>query len=198
VKEPDSERAARFKRRAVFLDRDGVLLNVTMHGSAPRPPPSVADVEVVQDAENAVEALHAAGFFTVVVTNQPDIARGTVEQRTVREIHDFLRSRLALDAIYYCPHDNGDRCGCRKPKAGMILQAASDWGLDLSRSCLIGDRWVDLGAADAAGIDGILLEAPYSWLPTSMGSRSEVREPRFIGRTLSECVAFILSSDRYR
>jgi D-glycero-D-manno-heptose 1,7-bisphosphate phosphatase len=185
------------ERHAVFLDRDGVILKVRMAGSTPLPLRSLDQVEVVGDAERALESLHAAGFMTVVVTNQPDVARGELKERVVREIHDLLRSRLALDAIYYCPHDNDDGCVCRKPKPGMILKAAAEWDIDLSRSCLIGDRWVDLKAAEAAGIDGILLEAPYSWHPTSAGSPRNVA-PRFVGQSLSECVALILSSGRYR
>jgi D-glycero-D-manno-heptose 1,7-bisphosphate phosphatase len=183
--------------RAVFLDRDGVVLKVRKAGAIHPPPRSLEQVEIVDDAKRALETLRAAGFMTVVVTNQPDIARGELEERVVRDIHELLRSQLALDVIYYCPHDNDDACDCRKPKPGMILQAAAEWGIELKRSCLIGDRWVDLKAAEAAGIDGILLEAPYSWHPTSAGSPTDVGAPRFVGQTLSECVTFILSSHLY-
>jgi D-glycero-D-manno-heptose 1,7-bisphosphate phosphatase len=185
-------------RRAVFLDRDGVLLKLLRSRSGPRPPRSVEEVEFVEGAKEALERLRTAGFSTLVVTNQPDIARGEVEERSVQEIHGMLRSRLPVDAVYYCPHDNAHRCACRKPKPGLILRAAEEWDIDLSRSCLIGDRWVDLAAAQSAGIDGILLDAPHSWHPTSVGSPTEGMVSRFTGRTLSSCVEFVLSSGRYR
>lgn len=185
-------------RRAVFLDRDGVVLKLLRSGPIPRPPRSLQEVEVVEGAEAALERLRTAGFVTLVVTNQPDIARGEVDERSVQDIHDMLRSGLPIDAVYYCPHDNAHQCPCRKPKPGLILRAAEEWGIDLSRSCLIGDRWVDLAAAQAAGIDGILLETPASWHPTSVGSPLEGLVPRFTGATLISCVEFVLSSGRYR
>jgi len=184
--------------RAVFLDRDGVVLKLLRSGPIPRPPRSLQEVEVVEGAEAALERLRTAGYLTLVVTNQPDIARGEVDERSVQDIHDMLRSRLPVDAVYYCPHDNAHQCACRKPKPGLILRAAEEWGIDLSRSCLIGDRWVDLAAAQAAGIDGILLETPASWHPTSVGSPFEGLAPRFTGATLISCIEFVLSSGRYR
>ena len=184
--------------RAVFLDRDGVVLKLLRSGPIPRPPRSLQEVEVVEGAEAALERLRTAGYLTLVVTNQPDIARGEVDERSVQDIHDMLRSRLPVDAVYYCPHDNAHQCTCRKPKPGLILRAAEEWGIDLSRSCLIGDRWVDLAAAQAAGIDGILLETPASWHPTSVGSPFEGLAPRFTGATLISCIEFVLSSGRYR
>jgi D-glycero-D-manno-heptose 1,7-bisphosphate phosphatase len=194
----ETEVPAPTARRAVFLDRDGVILKLLGSGPIPRAPRSVQEVELVEGAEVALERLRTAGFVTLTVTNQPDIARGEVDERAVQEIHRMLRSRLPLDAVYYCPHDNAHQCACRKPKPGLILRAAEEWGIDLSRSCLIGDRWVDLAAAQAAGIDGILLETPDSWHPTSVGSPAKGIVSRFTGRTLISCVEFVLSSGRYR
>jgi D-glycero-D-manno-heptose 1,7-bisphosphate phosphatase len=195
---PETEVPAVATRRAVFLDRDGVILKLVGSGQIPRPPRSLQEVEFVEDADVALERLRTAGFVTLVVTNQPDIARGEVDERSVQDIHDMLRSRLPVDAVYYCPHDNAHQCVCRKPKPGLILRAAEEWDIDLSRSCLIGDRWVDLAAAQAADIDGILLETPDSWHPTSVGSPLRGMVSRFTGRTLISCVEFVLSSGRYR
>jgi D-glycero-D-manno-heptose 1,7-bisphosphate phosphatase len=195
---PETEVPAVATRRAVFLDRDGVILKLVGSGQIPRPPRSLQEVEFVEDADVALERLRTAGFVTLVVTNQPDIARGEVDERSVQDIHDMLRSRLPVDAVYYCPHDNAHQCACRKPKPGLILRAAEEWDIDLSRSCLIGDRWVDLAAAQAADIDGILLETPDSWHPTSVGSPLRGMVSRFTGRTLISCVEFVLSSGRYR
>ena len=186
------------KRRAVFLDRDGVLLKLLGNGSSLRPPRSLDELEFTEEAPQALERLRRAGFARVVVTNQPDIARGTVDERVVRQMHELLLSRLSVDAVYFCPHDNEQECECRKPKPGLILQAAAEQRLDLIRSCLIGDRWVDLGAAQAAGIDGILLQAPHSWHPTSIGPPPQLGSLRFTGHSLTECVDFVLASSRYR
>lgn len=185
-------------RRAVFLDRDGVLLKLLENGTGLRPPRSLDEIEFTEDAPQALERLQLAGFARIVVTNQPDIARGTLDERVVRQMHERLLSRLSIDAVYFCPHDNDQECGCRKPKPGLILQAAEEHELDLVRSCLIGDRWVDLGAAEAAGIDGILLQAPHSWNATSIGAPPQLATRRFTGRSLSECVDFVISSSRYR
>jgi D-glycero-D-manno-heptose 1,7-bisphosphate phosphatase len=185
-------------RRAVFLDRDGVLLKLLKDGNISRPPRSIHELELAGDAPQALERLRSAGFARIVITNQPDIARGKVEEHVVRAMHEQLRSRLSVDAVYFCPHDNEQECECRKPKPGLILQAAAEQGLDLIRSCLIGDRWVDLGAAEAAGIDGILLQAPHSWHPTSIGPPPQMGSPQFTGRSLTECVDFVLASSRYQ
>lgn len=155
-------------------------------------------MEFTEDARQALERLQSAGFARIVVTNQPDIARGTLDERVVRQMHERLLARLSIDAVYVCPHDNDQECECRKPKPGLILQAAEEHELDLVRCCLIGDRWVDLGAAEAAGIDGILLQMPHSWNPTSMGTPRQSASLRFTGRSLSECVEFVVSSNRYR
>jgi D-glycero-D-manno-heptose 1,7-bisphosphate phosphatase len=179
---------------AIFLDRDGYMVRVRMSGTAPEPPRSLAEMEVLADAEPALRRFREAGFATVVITNQPDVARGLVHERVVRQIHRSLRSRLPLDAIYYCPHDTRDGCECRKPKPGLILRAASSLDLDLPRSYMIGDRWVDLQAAVAAGVYPVLLETDYSWDPTSEGAPSTSLDPGFSGRTLTQCADFILSS----
>jgi D-glycero-D-manno-heptose 1,7-bisphosphate phosphatase len=183
-------------RPAVFLDRDGVLLQLRMRGDSPHSPPSPDEIKLVEGAAGGLDRLRAAGFATIVVSNQPEIARGQIDESTVQEIHRILLSQLALDAVHYCPHDNDDRCDCRKPKAGMIFRAAAEWGIDLRASYLIGDRWVDLGAAEAAGIQGVLVETPYSWDPTSAGPPAVDQPPRFVGRTLTECVDFILRDRR--
>ena len=187
----------RGRKAAVFLDRDGVLVQLRGRPDSLRPPRSLKETALVDGAVDAVARLRRAGLRTVVISNQPDIARGKVDHRTVQEIHDVLRAHLHVDAVYYCPHDNSDGCGCRKPKPGMILQGASEWRIDLSRSCLVGDRWVDLAAANAAGVDGILLQADHTWKPTSSGPPPSHIPVRFAARSLTECVDFILSSGRY-
>jgi D-glycero-D-manno-heptose 1,7-bisphosphate phosphatase len=181
-------------RPAVFLDRDGVVNEVVEgpdgQAAGPLRP---EDVVVPADAAPAVERLRAAGYTLVLVTNQPDVARGRARREDVDAINARLVAELGLDAAYVCPHDNGDDCSCRKPQPGMLLDAARDLGLDLGASWLVGDRWVDIGAAAAAGVRSVLLDRPYSWLGTSSGGPPEGLEPTHRVATLAEAAERVLS-----
>lgn len=190
-----SPRVAR--RPAVFLDRDGVLNDVRMAGATASTPRTVEELHILPTARRDLARMRAAGFLLLVVSNQPDVARGDLSLAAVERINGALRAALPVDAVYYCPHDTRDGCSCRKPKAGLIRAGEKDWGVDLTRSCLIGDRWVDLAAAAAAGIDGILVRRPWSWDPTSIGGPPENLAPRFAAETLEECVDYILGSADY-
>ena len=164
---------------AVFLDRDGVVNDTSLEGGEPRPPRSRVDVVIPDDVRPAVATLRDAGFTLIIVTNQPDVARGRVTLEAVDEINQYLVSTLGLDGVYACVHDGSDGCECRKPKPGMLVRAARDLELDLATSWLIGDRWVDIAAARAAGVRSVLLERPYSWAPTSAGSPPTDLVPTF-------------------
>jgi D-glycero-D-manno-heptose 1,7-bisphosphate phosphatase len=109
----------------------------------------------------ACETLRRAGFVLLVVTNQPDIARGTQDEGVVDEIHDLLLDTLPIDAIYVCPHDDGDGCACRKPNPGMLLEAAHDRNLNLLRSFMVGDRWRDVEAGRRAGCRTVFIDRGY-------------------------------------
>ena len=149
-------------RPAVFLDRDGVINRTTVRDGTPRPPRSVDEVEVLPGVPEALWRLADAGLPLIVVTNQPDVARGTQTQAAVEEINRFLAERLPLTAVYACYHDNDDECDCRKPRPGMLLRAAREHGLDLARSWMVGDRWGDVEAGAAAGCRTCLIDLPYS------------------------------------
>jgi len=138
-------------QRAVFLDRDGVINRTFLREGTWSPPSSVAELEILPGVSAALNALRAKGYVLVVVTNQPDVARGTLSQHVVEALHERLRSELPLDAIFACFHDSDDRCDCRKPKPGLLLQAARALGIDLSRSFMVGDRWSDVEAGKRAG-----------------------------------------------
>jgi len=148
--------------RAVFLDRDGVLNRAHVRDGRPYPPASAAELELLPGAAEACEDLHAAGFTLVVVTNQPDIARGTQSADVVDGIHEALRRQLHIDAIYVCPHDDIDRCRCRKPEPGLLMAAADRHGIDLGASYMVGDRWRDVEAGRRAGCRAILVEHRYT------------------------------------
>lgn len=145
------------RRRAVFLDRDGVLNEACLREGVPVPPPSLAQFRLLPGVAQACTSLAAAGFVLVVVTNQPDVSRGVLDPSELERIHLRLSELLPLDAIYVCTHDDADGCPCRKPRPGMILQAAADLELDLNRSVCVGDRWRDIDAAQRAGVYSVHL-----------------------------------------
>ena len=147
--------------RAVFLDRDGVLNRAVIRDGLPFPPRSVQDLEVLPGVPEALALLKEAGFRLVVITNQPDVARGTQTRDEVEAINSELRRVLPLDAVKVCYHDDADHCDCRKPAPGMILEAAAEMDVDLSRSYTVGDRWRDIEAGSRAGTTTILVQNDY-------------------------------------
>ncbi|MDB5294783.1 MAG: family hydrolase [Phycisphaerales bacterium] len=150
------------RRPAVFLDRDGVINRTDVVAGVPHPPRSVAECEVLPGVPEAMATLAAEGLPLFVVTNQPDVARGTQTAVAVEAINEFLRSRLPIDAIYVCYHDAADRCDCRKPQPGMLVRAAEEHHLDLPGSFMVGDRSGDVLAGAAAGCRTFLVDLPYS------------------------------------
>jgi len=148
-------------RRAVFLDRDGVLNAAVVRDGKPYPPQTLEVLEILPGVPEALARLRAAGYLNVVVTNQPDVATGKQRREVVEAIHERLRATLAIDAIKVCYHVESDGCACRKPRPGMLFEAAAELGIDLARSCLVGDRWRDVGAAHAAGCEAYFVEYGY-------------------------------------
>jgi transaldolase len=148
-------------RRAVFLDRDGVLNHAVVRNGKPYPPASAAEVRIFEDGAESLQKLRAAGYLLIVVSNQPDIARGRATAESVSAIHEKLREVLPIDEIYICAHDESDQCLCRKPRPGLLLRAAETHRINLSGSFLIGDRWRDIEAGAAAGCRTVLLDRAY-------------------------------------
>lgn len=171
-------------RPAVFLDRDGVLNRSEVVDGVPRPPASLEEFELIAGVVQACEALRNAGYLLIVATNQPDVARGHQRREIVEQIHQRLRSLLPVDDVRTCYHDNGDDCTCRKPRPGLLLEAAQDWGIDLADSIMVGDRWSDIAAGRAAGCRTALVARSYSQAERSRPDR-EVRD-------LSEAADWIL------
>jgi len=154
--------AAPGRRPAVFLDRDGVLIDTYVRDGVPHPPNQLAEMEVLPGVAEALTRLRQAGFALIIVTNQPDVARGTQRREVVEAMNGQLLRDLPLDGAFVCYHDNANGCGCRKPKAGLILQAAEEHGLNLAASYMVGDRWSDVAAGAAAGCRTVLVDRPYS------------------------------------
>jgi D-glycero-D-manno-heptose 1,7-bisphosphate phosphatase len=153
--------------QAVFLDRDGVLVEAIVRDGRPYAPTSLDAFHLVPDAGTEVARLRDAGLRCLLFTNQPEVARGLLPADVLAEMHARLRAQVPLDAIYVCPHDPTDGCACYKPRPGMLHEAASEWSLDLTRSFVIGDRWRDIEAGHAVGCYTILLARPYSACSTA-------------------------------
>jgi D-glycero-D-manno-heptose 1,7-bisphosphate phosphatase len=148
-------------RRAVFLDRDGVLNRAIVRAGRPYSPATPAELEILPGVPEACDALKQAGFALVVVTNQPDVARGTQSRGQVEAANALIIRRVPLDDVRVCYHDDGDGCSCRKPRPGLLLEAARDLGIDLARSFMVGDRWNDVEAGRRAGCRTVLIEHGY-------------------------------------
>jgi D-glycero-D-manno-heptose 1,7-bisphosphate phosphatase len=149
-------------KHAVFLDRDGVINRNVVRGGVTHPPDRVEEFELLPGVLEAARRLAEAGFVLVVVTNQPDVARGKQQREVVEQMNDVVRSALPVQDVLACYHDSGDGCACRKPKPGMLLEASQRWGLDLEGSFMVGDRWSDVLAGQAAGCRTALIANPYS------------------------------------
>ena len=149
------------KIKAVFLDRDGVLNKPIIKDRKPYPPATLAELEIIEGVQEGLKILKEAGFLLIVVTNQPDVARGTASADMVKEMNRFLQNKLVIDDVYCCFHDTSDDCDCRKPKPGMIIQATEKWNIDLSKSFIIGDRWRDIETGKNAGIITVLIDYQY-------------------------------------
>jgi D-glycero-D-manno-heptose 1,7-bisphosphate phosphatase len=139
-----------------------VLNGAPVRDGRPQSPSAVEEVEILPGVPGACERLRDKSFLLIVVTNQPEVARGRLTHRSVEEINDFLRSRLSLDDVRVCYHDDPDGCYCRKPKPGMLLAAARDLDISLNRSFLVGDRWKDIEAGRRAGCRTVLIDYGYA------------------------------------
>jgi len=179
--------AAPEKRRAVFLDRDGVINRAFVRDGKPFPPPTPQELEVLPDVPEALRELKSHGYLLIVVTNQPDVGRGKQSRQALDAMHEALRESLPLDDIFVCCHTDQDNCNCRKPSPGMFLEAAQKHNIDLAASFMVGDRWRDVQAGYNAGCKTILVDYGYSERPPD-------REPDLRVTSLREAADWIIRS----
>lgn len=173
--------------RAVFLDRDGVINRAVVRDGRPYPPASVDDVQLLPGVVAALRRLKAAGYLLIVVTNQPDVARGVQSRDVVEAIHAQLASMLPIDEFRACYHDDQDACACRKPKPGLLLDAARAHDVDLNASVMVGDRWRDIEAGRRAGCATVFIDYGYA--------EPKPDSPNVVVASLEEAADWILSRD---
>lgn len=149
-------------RRAVFLDRDGVINRAIVRDGKPYPPAYLVDLEILPGVREALQTLHDANYLLVVVTNQPDVARGTAKREDVELMNAFLLTQLPIDDFKTCYHDSNDKCSCRKPLPGSLFEAAQEHEIDLTKSFMVGDRWGDIEAGSAAGCKTFFINYHYA------------------------------------
>jgi D-glycero-D-manno-heptose 1,7-bisphosphate phosphatase len=149
---------------AVFLDRDGVLSRAIVRDGLPFAPTNLGDFEILPEAPAACRQLKAAGFLLIVATNQPDVGRGTMKKEIVEAMHAKMRRELPIDRVEVCYHPGHGQsnCDCRKPKPGLLVNAARELKIDLARSWMIGDRWRDIDCGHAAGCRTIFIDRGYA------------------------------------
>jgi D-sedoheptulose 7-phosphate isomerase len=174
-------------RRAVFLDRDGVLNRPVVRDGKPFPPSRVEELELQPEVASSLLDLKTHGFDLFVITNQPDVARGSQTREAVQGIHQALASSLPIDGIFVCYHDDADHCACRKPQPGLLLEAQRKHNIDLAHSFVVGDRWRDIDAGHNAGCKTVLIDYGYR-------ERKPAQPPEATVRSLREAADWIISS----
>ncbi len=171
-------------RPGVFLDRDGVVNRAAVVDGHPFPPATVDDLEILPGVEEACTELRRAGLAVIVVTNQPDVARGTATRTSIEAINQAVCARVPVDDLVVCFHDDGDCCTCRKPAPGLLMEAAERWSIDLARSVMVGDRWCDIEAGRRAGCSTVWIDNGYS--------ERRPEDPDATAPTLAEAVPWIV------
>lgn len=169
---------------AVFLDRDGVINANIERDGRPVAPTSLEQFHLLPGVPEAVQKLKSAGFLIVVVTNQPDVRTGRTPLAVVEAMHAEIRKQMPVDAIKACYHVDADGCNCRKPKPGLIVDAAREFGVDLASSYVVGDRWRDTAAGKAAGCLTVFVDYGYE--------QDGPNQPDMIVKSLPEAVTHIL------
>ncbi len=144
-------------KKAIFLDRDGVLNKLIIRDGKAQAPYTLEEFDLYPGVKEALKFIKDAGYLAIVVTNQPDVARGWVKKESVELVNNKIKELLPVDDIKICFHTNSDNCQCRKPLPGMLTEAAMEWEIDLTESFMIGDRYGDISAGSSAGCKTILI-----------------------------------------
>ena len=170
-------------KKAVFLDRDGVINRSFIRNGRPYAPTSLAEFVIEPEAIHATRLLHTLQYLLVVVTNQPDVATGIISRAVIEEMHIKIQEKMPIAAFKVCYHLDSDNCLCRKPKPGMLLDAAAEFSIDLSASFMVGDRWRDIEAGTAAGCHTIHIQYNYT--------EQQPKRPNMVTSSILEAAKYI-------
>jgi len=176
------------KSRAIFLDRDGVISRSLVRNGLPFAPTTLNDFEILPEAPEACHRLKEAGFLLIVVTNQPEVGRGTMKQETVETMHAKMCRELPIDRVDVCYHPGHgmSHCECRKPKTGLLVAAAQELNIDLAQSWMVGDRWRDIDCGFAAGCRTVFIDRGYA--------EALKQTPDYRAQDLAEAAKIILAT----
>jgi|SRR5437868_5263194 len=182
-------------RPAVFLDRDGTVTEEVGYLN------HLSRFRLLDGVAEAIRRLNQASLPAVVVTNQSGVSRGYFPEQLVRDVHERMIAELNqagahLDGVYYCPHVSADECECRKPKTGMLEQAARELHLNLKNSFVVGDRHSDVELAHCAGARSVLVRTGFGEGELAWRAKNWPRQPEFIADDLPEAVEWILKEVR--
>ena len=149
-------------RSGVFFEREGLLNHVMVERKQQTSPRTLREFQINEGAIGPLKTLKGAGFILIATSNQPGLSRGSLSRTEMDRMHDLLKATFELDDVLVCPHDETDRCPCRKPKPGLLIEAAFKWHLDLDRSFVVSQKWQDADAARLVGCTSLLLKSPWN------------------------------------
>ena len=170
-------------KRAVFIDRDGVINKTDIRNGLPYAPTAFNDLEILPGVKESIIKLKKLNFICIVATNQPDVLRRKVKMEEVIKMHDYIKKEIDVDDILTCFHDDSDKCKCRKPKPGLLLDGSRKWNINLKESYMIGDRWKDISAGVSAGCKTIFINNKYKELTP--------QNPNYVTDSLIKAAQFI-------
>ena len=174
-------------RKAVFLDRDGVIVIPEFRDGRSFAPVRLQDYRFYPEVPAALSRLKTAGYLLVVVTNQPEVGRGLIAEEVLAEMHRRLQASFPVDLIKVCRHTGADSCECRKPKPGMLLEAAGELGISLPDSYMVGDRATDVEAGRAAGCRTVFIDLGYT-------GEGKPDRPSFTASSIDQAADVILAA----
>ncbi len=148
-------------KHAVFIERDGILTQVRQEKGQMIGPATFAELCVNHSSARSLARLKDAGYLVIATTNQPGLSTGEQSRRELDRMHRVLNAAFELDDLLICPHAPEDDCPCRKPKPGLLYEAAYKWNLDLDGSYVISHKWKDATAAHCAGCTSLLIDSPW-------------------------------------
>jgi D-glycero-D-manno-heptose 1,7-bisphosphate phosphatase len=150
------------KNKSIFFDRDGVLNKLVKRNNGYYSPRLFKEFKIYTEAFELIQNLKKLGYLSICISNQPDIARKKMKREELDLMSKKLISELHINDIYYCMHDDKDKCNCRKPGIGLFTEAIKEWDIDIERSIFVGDTWRDALAGKNLEIKTLIIEKEYN------------------------------------